>query len=122
MTERGWGRIVNMSSVAGTLGGFGQASYSTTKEGILGLTRTLALEGGRHGITCNAIVPGVIGTEAFGMGNAAMNERMVKRTAMRRPGDPQEIANAVAFLCSDLASYITGVGLVVGGGIDLFVF
>ena len=122
MKERGWGRIVNMSSVAGTLGGFGQASYSTTKAGILGLTRTLALEGGRHGITCNAIVPGIIGTEAFEMGNAAMNERMVKRTALRRPGDPQEIANAVAFLCSDLASYVTGVGLVVGGGIDLFVF
>src|SRR5436190_2577031 len=122
MKERQWGRIVNMASVAGTLGGFGQASYSTTKAGILGLTRTLALEGGRHGITCNAIVPGVIGTEAFNMGNAQMNERMVKRTAMRRPGDPQEIANAVAFLCSDLASYITGVGLVVAGGIDLFVF
>jgi 3-oxoacyl-[acyl-carrier protein] reductase len=122
MRERGWGRIVNMASVAGTLGGFGQASYSTTKAGILGLTRTLALEGGRHGITCNAIVPGIIGTEAFEMGNPAMNERMVKRTAMRRPGDPQEIANAVAFICSDLASYITGVGLVVAGGIDLFVF
>jgi 3-oxoacyl-[acyl-carrier protein] reductase len=122
MQERGWGRIVNMASVAGTLGGFGQASYSTTKAGILGLTRTLALEGGRHGITCNAIVPGIIGTEAFEMGNPAMNERMVKRTAMRRPGEPQEIADAVAFLCSDLASYITGVGLVVAGGIDLFVF
>jgi 3-oxoacyl-[acyl-carrier protein] reductase len=122
MKERGWGRIVNMSSVAGTLGGFGQASYSTTKEGILGLTRTLALEGGRLGITCNAIVPGVIGTEAFNMGNPEMNERMIRRTALRRAGDPQEIANAVAFLCSDLASYITGVGLIVSGGIDLFVF
>jgi len=122
MKEGGWGRIVNMASVAGTLGGFGQASYSTTKAGILGLTRTLALEGGRHGITCNAIVPGVIGTEAFGMGNPDMNERMVRRTAMRRAGEPQEIANAVAFLCSDLASYITGIGLNVSGGIELFVF
>jgi 3-oxoacyl-[acyl-carrier protein] reductase len=122
MKERGWGRIVNMASVAGTLGGFGQASYSTTKAGILGLTRTLALEGGRHGITCNAIVPGVIGTEAFGMGNPEMNERMVRRTAMRRAGEPQEIASAVAFLCSDLASYITGIGLTVSGGIELFVF
>ena len=122
MKARAWGRIVNMASVAGTLGGFGQASYSTTKAGILGLTRTLALEGGRHGITCNAVVPGVIGTEAFNMGNAEMNERMIKRTAMRRPGEPQEIADAVAFLCSDLASYISGVGLVVAGGIDLFVF
>jgi len=122
MKEGSWGRIVNMASVAGTLGGFGQASYSTTKAGILGLTRTLALEGGRHRITCNAIVPGIIGTEAFNMGNTEINERMIRRTALRRAGEPQEIANAVAFLCSDLASYITGVGLVVAGGIDLFVF
>jgi len=122
MKERGWGRIVNMASVAGTLGGFGQASYSTTKSGILGLTKTLAMEGARHGITCNAIVPGVIGTEAFNMANAKMNERIVARTAMKRPGEPQDIANAIAFLCSDLASYITGVGLYVSGGVELFVF
>jgi 3-oxoacyl-[acyl-carrier protein] reductase len=122
MKDRGWGRIVNMASVAGTLGGFGQASYSTTKAGVLGLTRTLAMEGARHGITCNAIVPGVIGTEAFHMANEAMNERIVARTALKRPGEPQDIANAIAFLCSDLAGYITGVGLYVSGGIELFVF
>jgi len=122
MKERGWGRIINMASVAGTLGGFGQASYSTTKAGILGLTRTLAMEGGRHGITCNAIVPGVIGTEAFNMANPVMNERIVARTVFKRPGDPQDIANAIAFLCSELASYITGVGLYVSGGVELFVF
>ena len=122
MKERGWGRIVNMASVAGTLGGFGQASYSTTKAGLLGLTRSLALEGARHGITVNAIVPGIIGTEAFQFGNPEMNERMIKRTALRRTGEPQDIANAIAFLCSDLASYITGVGLNVSGGIELFTF
>jgi 3-oxoacyl-[acyl-carrier protein] reductase len=122
MKERRWGRIVNMASVAGTLGGFGQASYSTTKSGILGLTKTLAMEGGRHGITCNAIVPGIIGTEAFNMANAAMNERIANRTVFKRPGDPQDIANAIAFLCSDLAGYITGVELNVSGGVELFVF
>jgi 3-oxoacyl-[acyl-carrier protein] reductase len=122
MRGRQWGRIINMSSVAGTLGGFGQASYSTTKAGILGLTKTLALEGARHGITCNAIVPGVIGTEAFNMANAAMNERIIARTALKRPGRPEEIANTIAFLCSDLASYITGIELNVSGGVELFVY
>ena len=122
MQERGWGRIVNMASVAGTLGGFGQASYSTTKAGLLGLTRTLALEGARHGITCNAIVPGVIGTEAFEFVHPEMKERMINRSALRRLGEPQDVANAIAFLCSDLASYITGVALNVSGGIELFTF
>ena len=123
MVERGWGRIVNMASVAGTLGGFGQASYATTKAGILGLTRTLALEGARHGITVNAVVPGVIATEALlSFTDPEMRERMVRRTAMRRPGDPQEVANVIAFLCSDLASYVTGAAIPVTGGIDLFTF
>src|SRR2546421_93305 len=122
MKERKWGRVINMASVAGTLGGFGQASYSTTKSGLLGLTKTLAMEGGRHGITANAIVPGIIGTEAYHMGNAAMNERIANRTVFKRPGEPQDIANAIAFLCSDLASYVTGIELNVSGGVELFVF
>jgi 3-oxoacyl-[acyl-carrier protein] reductase len=122
MKERKWGRIVNMASVAGTLGGFGQASYATTKAGLLGLTKSMALEGARHGINVNAIVPGIIGTEVFSFGNPEMNERMIKRTALRRVGEPQDIANAIAFLCSDLAGYITGVGLNVSGGIELFTF
>ena len=122
MRERQWGRIVNMASVAGTLGGFGQASYSTTKAGLLGLTKTLAMEGGRDGITCNAIVPGIIGTEAFHMANPAMNERIANRTVFKRPGEPQDVANAIAFLCSDLASYVTGIELNVSGGVELFVF
>lgn len=122
MKERGFGRIVNMASVAGTLGGFGQASYSTTKAGVLGLTKTLAMEGGRHGITCNAIVPGIIGTEVFHAANAVMNERIANRTVFKRPGEPQDVANAIAFLCSDLAGYITGIELNVSGGVELFVF
>src|SRR5947207_5618405 len=122
LRERGWGRVINMASVAGTLGGFGQASYSTTKAGLLGLTRTLAMEGGRHGITCNAIVPGVIGTEAFNFANPEMNQRIVNRTVFKRAGEPQDVANAIAFLCSDLAAYVTGVGLNVSGGVELFVF
>jgi len=122
MKQRQWGRIIMMSSVAGTIGGFGQASYSTTKAGLLGLTKTLALEGSRYGITCNAIVPGIIGTEAFQMGRADMNERMINRTALRRVGAPEDIAAAITFLCSPAAGYITGVALPVTGGIDLFTF
>ena len=122
MKARNWGRIIMMSSIAGALGGFGQASYSTTKAGLVGLARTLALEGARYNITCNAIVPGVIATEAFKMGRPDMNERMIKRIAMRRPGEPDDIANAIAFLCSPAAGYITGVALPITGGMDLFTF
>ena len=122
MRERQWGRIIMMASIAGTMGGFGQASYSTTKAGLIGLARTLALEGARYGITANAIVPGIIGTEAFKMGRADMNERMINRTAMRRAGEPDDIAAAITFLCSPEAGYITGVALPVMGGMDLFTF
>ncbi|MHB8571941.1 MAG: SDR family NAD(P)-dependent oxidoreductase [Candidatus Dormibacteria bacterium] len=122
MKENGYGRIINMASVAGTLGGFGQASYSTTKAGLIGLTKTLAIEGARQGITANAIVPGIIASEAWKMGNPEMNERMVQRTAFKAPGEPADIAAAITFLCSREAKYITGQTLTVAGGIDLFVF
>lgn len=122
MKEQRWGRIINISSVAGTMGGFGQASYSSTKAGIIGLTRSLALEGARYQITSNAIVPGIIGTEAWKMGNPKMNERMIARTAFRRPGEPEDIAHAVVFLASEEAKYITGIELYVSGGIELFTF
>lgn len=122
MKEQGWGRVINMSSVAGILGGFGQASYSVTKGGLLSFSKSMALEGARHGITVNAIVPGVIGTEAFHMANPKMNERMIQRTAMKHPGEPEDISNAITFLCSDKAKYITGIGLNVTGGMELFTF
>lgn len=122
MKEQGGGKIINMASVAGTLGGFGQASYSTTKGGLLSFTKSMALEGARYGINVNAIVPGIIATEAFNMSNPKMNERMIKRTAFKRPGEPEDIANAITFLVSDKAKYITGIGLNVSGGIELFTF
>jgi len=122
MREQGFGRIINMASVAGTLGGYGQASYSTTKAGLLGLTKSLALEGARYGITSNAIVPGIIATEAYLMSNPKMRERMEARTAFKRPGKPEDVAHAIVFLASEEAGYITGAELNVAGGIELFTF
>jgi 3-oxoacyl-[acyl-carrier protein] reductase len=122
MVDQKWGRVVFMSSVAGTLGGFGQASYSATKAGVIGLAKTAALEGGRHGITANAIVPGIILTEA-GRAAAATNplyERFKNRTVFKRFGEPADIASTIAFLCSDEAGYITGAAIEVAGGIPLF--
>jgi 3-oxoacyl-[acyl-carrier protein] reductase len=122
MREKNWGRVIYMASVAGTLGGFGQASYSTTKAGLIGLGKSMALEGARYGITANVIAPGIISTEAFKAGSQKMNDRMVLRTALRSAGEPDDIAHAICFLVSPEAGYITGQVLTVAGGIDLFVF
>ena len=122
MREQGWGRVVFMASVAGTLGGFGQASYAATKSAVIGFGKSMALEGARYGITANIIAPGIIATEAWKMGNPKMNDRMILRTATRSPGDPEDIANTIVFLCSPEARYITGQVITVAGGIDLFVY
>ena len=122
MREQGWGRVIYMASVAGTLGGFGQASYAATKASVIGLGKSMALEGARFGITANIVAPGVIGTEAWKMGDAKMNDRMVLRTAMRSAGEPEDIANTIVFFASPEARYITGQVLTVAGGIDLFVY
>ncbi len=119
MRERRWGRIVCMASIAGLLGGFGQTAYATTKAGLVGFARSVALEGARYNVTCNAIAPGIVGPNAR---LSPMYERMVKRVAMQREGEPEDVAWAVAFLCSERARYITGAVLTVTGGMDLFTF
>ena len=111
-----------MPSGGGTLGGFGQASYSTTKAGIIGFTKTLALEGARHGINCNVVCPGIINSESFQFISPEMRERLIKRTAFKKLGEPEDVANAIVFLASDKAKYITGIVLNVSGGIELFTF
>lgn len=122
MQQKKQGRIINIASVAGTLGGFGQASYSTTKAGIIGFTKTLALEGARYGINCNVVCPGIINSESFQFISPEMRERLIKRTAFKKPGEPEDVANAIVFLASDKAKYITGIVLNVSGGIELFTF
>ncbi|MHB1500880.1 MAG: SDR family NAD(P)-dependent oxidoreductase [Candidatus Dormibacteria bacterium] len=122
MRAQSFGRLIFMSSIPGVAGGFGQASASTTSAGILGLMRSLALEGARHGITSNAVVAGIIATESFRTTPPEMVDRMVLRTAMRAPGQPEDVAAAVCYLASTEAAYVTGVQLPVAGGIDLFTF
>lgn len=122
MVEKGWGRIINVSSVTGTMGGFGQCSYAASKAGLLGLTRTLALEGARKNITCNAVVLGVFDGGSFYDVAEPFRERIIKRVAMRRSGDPKELSEVIAFLASEESSFLTGEAIEVSGGISLFTF
>lgn len=119
MRERRWGRIISMASIAGLLGGFGQTAYAATKAGVIGFARSVALEGARSNVTSNVIAPGIIGEHVR---LSPMYGRMVKRVAMQREGEPEDIADAVAFLASERARYITGAVLTVTGGMDLFTF
>jgi 3-oxoacyl-[acyl-carrier protein] reductase len=122
MMERGWGRIINISSIAGTMGGAGQCSYAATKAGLIGLTKTVALEAARKGVTCNAVVLGIVNGGAFHAVAPEFQERIIKSMALRRPGTPREISNIVVFLASEESSYITGEAIEVSGGAGLFIF
>jgi NAD(P)-dependent dehydrogenase (short-subunit alcohol dehydrogenase family) len=119
MRERKWGRIICMASIAGLMGGFGQTAYATGKMGLIGFARSVALEGARYNVTSNIIAPGIIGPNA---NLSPMYERMVKRVAMQAEGQPEDVASAITFLCSERARYITGAVLTVTGGMDLFTF
>jgi len=122
MREKRWGRIINVSSVTGILGGMGQASYAATKAGLLGLTKTVALEGASRNITCNAVILGVFDGGSFYEVGEEFRERITRRVALRRPGEPRELSNVITFLASDESSYVTGAEIIVSGGIELFTF
>ena len=116
MAERGYGRIVNISSVAARGGLARQVGYSATKAGLLGLTHTVALEYARRGVTCNAVLPGMVETENVKAMPQEIRDAAMAATPVRRFGEPDEIAALVAFLCGPEAGYITGAEIDISGG------
>jgi acetoacetyl-CoA reductase len=120
MVERGWGRIVNISSVNATRGQFGQTNYSAAKAGILGFTKSLAQEVVRKGITVNAVSPGYVQTDMVMAIRQDVRERIVSEIPAGRLATPGEVADAVAFLASETSAYITGINLAVNGGMHMY--
>lgn len=118
MKRQGYGRIISLASMSWR-GNFGQANYVAAKAGIVGMTRTLALEGARHGITANTIAPGLIETPMLASMNGPAREKLTSKVPMRHTGRPEDIAEAAAFLASEAAGYISGVVLDVDGGISI---
>lgn len=119
MVENGWGRIINASSVVALYGNFGQTNYVATKAGLIGMTKTLAKELGRKGITVNAVAPGFIATEMVKKMPADVLKSMEDKVPLKRLGMPEEIAATYAFLSSDDAAYINGTVISVDGGITI---
>ena len=118
MMKQRYGRIVNISSVVGVYGNAGQVNYSASKAGVIGMTKSYAKELGSRGVTCNAVAPGFIDTDMTAVLPEDVKEKLKSTIALGRLGTPEDIANAVAFLASDEASYVTGQVLEVSGGMN----
>ncbi len=116
MLKNRWGRIVNISSIVGFMGNVGQVNYSTTKAGLIGFTKSLAKELASRNITVNAVAPGFIETDMTAVLSEDIKESYLKNIPLGRFGTPEDVAYAVLFLCSDMASYITGEVIHVNGG------
>ena len=119
MIERGYGRVVNISSVIGETGNVGQANYAASKAGLVGLTKSLALETATKGITVNCVAPGFINTEMVAAVPEAALAKVIEKIPQRRLGQPEEVARVVKFLLDDESSYITGAVYHVNGGLDM---
>lgn len=122
MIKQQWGRIINISSVTALMGSRSQVSYASSKGGLISMIKTLAMEGGRYGITANAVCPGAIATDPMLTLNPEILERHKKRAAIRRLAEPRDIASLVAFLASDRSGYITGEYIVIDGGQQLYMW
>ena len=116
MADRGYGRIVNISSGAARGGLYNQGGYAATKTGLLGLTHNVCLEYGRKGVTCNAVLPGLIGTEVVMAMPAEIRDAFAAATPTRRVGTPSEVGHLIAFLCSEEAGFINGAEVDIDGG------
>ena len=120
MTKQREGRIVNISSIVGLIGNAGQTNYSASKAGVIGLTKSLARELSKRNINCNAIAPGFIKTKMTDVLSEEIVNQMMANIPLSKLGEPKDIANVVAFLCSNLADYITGQVINVDGGMVMY--
>ena len=117
MVDRGWGRVVNVSSVNGSKGAFGQTNYSAAKAGMHGFTKALALEVARKGVTVNTISPGYIGTKmVMAIPKDVLDAKILPQIPLSRLGKPEEIAGLIIYLCSDEAAFVTGANIAINGG------
>jgi acetoacetyl-CoA reductase len=121
MLERGWGRIINISSVNGQKGAFGQTNYSAAKAGMHGFTKALALEVARKGVTVNTISPGYIGTKmVMAIPQDVLDTKILPQIPMGRLGKPEEVAGLVAYLASEEAAFVTGANIAINGGQHMY--
>ncbi|MCJ2180881.1 acetoacetyl-CoA reductase [Novosphingobium album (ex Hu et al. 2023)] len=120
MRERGWGRVVNIGSINGQAGQYGQVNYAAAKSGIHGFTKALAQEGAKYGVTVNAIAPGYIDTDMVAAVPAPVLEKIVAKIPVGRLGHAYEIARGVAFLCSENAAFVTGSTMSINGGQHMY--
>ena len=121
MLERNWGRIINISSVNGQKGAFGQTNYSAAKAGMHGFTKALALEVAKKGITVNTISPGYIGTKmVMAIPQEVLDSKIIPQIPTGRLGKPEEVAGLVVYLCSEEAAFVTGANISINGGQHMF--